>query len=573
MKKIFIISVIFLMIFAGRLNAFAAGREEAAAKLKQMNIAFSEAGFINSVYKNQPDIVELFIKAGINIDAKDKNGYTALMHAASGGYEKIVKMLVEGGANAGAVAPNGATAMSFARNKKNLNIVKLLQTPQAPPQKIEPPNVKRHANLSIPFGSGKEQITRYFAYPEGRSKKSGPSAYAADRAGNIYVVDDILHKVMRIDAENNKVSTLFSYDKTPIGEKHVSSIAVSGKGIIYLACPVNGDITAFKPDGTEHLDIPICCSGTPSRIIIDGSDNLAALISESNTVDLFDNSGAPLKKVKFTSGKINGICPYQSKVFVSTIDKTEIKIANLENPAEILLKYSYEGDAVSVGGAFIGIGSRGNIYHQIAASDAGDNCKENFIAEFSKDGKLEKKYDIPSSPDEEVLMPDPFILAPGDAIISYIDDGRALNFNYIGPSTSGALKTPQACLDEGDKLLDGKKYDQAITLFDMGLKQDPPSKMKYDLLMGKGHCQSMLAKDFDGVISCYQQALKINPESAKAWFFIGMAYRMKSDYKKALQAFETCLKYNPSPELKYCAEDFIKNSSDSGSKLSKPSGR
>ena len=124
-----------------------------AKKLEKRGIAFTEQAFLAEVSKNNDDAVDLFFKAGINKDAVnekgqtalivasekgltnileklvrlqgmalnhfDKNGNTALMTAVLLGREQAVKILVEGGADLNFVVKsnNGAaTALQAAVN-------------------------------------------------------------------------------------------------------------------------------------------------------------------------------------------------------------------------------------------------------------------------------------------------------------------------------------------------------------------------------------------------------------------------------------------------------------------------
>ena len=45
----------------------------------------------------------LFVKAGAELEARDKRGWTALFHATFSGHQNMVKFLLDAGANAEAV--------------------------------------------------------------------------------------------------------------------------------------------------------------------------------------------------------------------------------------------------------------------------------------------------------------------------------------------------------------------------------------------------------------------------------------------------------------------------------------
>ena len=57
------------------------------------------------------------IERGANVNAKSKDGYTALIYAAFAGHAKIVEELVKSGAAVNAVNEYGANALIYAAHK------------------------------------------------------------------------------------------------------------------------------------------------------------------------------------------------------------------------------------------------------------------------------------------------------------------------------------------------------------------------------------------------------------------------------------------------------------------------
>jgi len=98
-----------------------------AKKIEKMGIPVSEQAFLNEVSKNNVAILDLFIKAGINIDAKNEKGQTALMIASEKGFESMHRKLIQ--LNAGVlnhIDKSGNTALMIAARQGHETIVKSL---------------------------------------------------------------------------------------------------------------------------------------------------------------------------------------------------------------------------------------------------------------------------------------------------------------------------------------------------------------------------------------------------------------------------------------------------------------
>jgi len=83
---------------------------------------------IDSVMAQYEDIVDDLIKAGTNLDVKDKNGQTALTVAAGAGQEKMVELLVKAGANPDIPDSLGVSARKYASLFNNKAILTLFDT-------------------------------------------------------------------------------------------------------------------------------------------------------------------------------------------------------------------------------------------------------------------------------------------------------------------------------------------------------------------------------------------------------------------------------------------------------------
>uniref|UniRef100_A0A3Q1H3H9 Uncharacterized protein n=1 Tax=Anabas testudineus TaxID=64144 RepID=A0A3Q1H3H9_ANATE len=74
----------------------------------------------------QDDILRLLIKKGVRVNARQKNGTTALMHAAEKNFLTTVAILLEAGSYVNAQTLSGETALMKACKRGNADVVRLL---------------------------------------------------------------------------------------------------------------------------------------------------------------------------------------------------------------------------------------------------------------------------------------------------------------------------------------------------------------------------------------------------------------------------------------------------------------
>lgn len=95
-------------------------------KLAQRNIPYSEEDFLRSAEKGDVISVELFLAAGMDPNAKDQYGGTALRYAASRGHVAIVQALLDKGADVNVKDNDGFTPLRYATRNGYAPIVKAL---------------------------------------------------------------------------------------------------------------------------------------------------------------------------------------------------------------------------------------------------------------------------------------------------------------------------------------------------------------------------------------------------------------------------------------------------------------
>jgi hypothetical protein len=94
-----------------------------------------ESSFIQAVKKENLAEVERFIDEGVDLELKDLNGYTPLMHAVKQQNTELVKLLAEYGANVDTSDGLEDTPLVWASSMKNEAIVKVLLEHGADPDK------------------------------------------------------------------------------------------------------------------------------------------------------------------------------------------------------------------------------------------------------------------------------------------------------------------------------------------------------------------------------------------------------------------------------------------------------
>lgn len=102
------------------------GKEGYKNEITSRGIPYSIDSFLNEAGAGNKERIELFIKAGMDVNAKDNDGNTALMRASAGDNFEMVRLLIKKGADLNARDNAGYTALIFASSKGDLELVTLL---------------------------------------------------------------------------------------------------------------------------------------------------------------------------------------------------------------------------------------------------------------------------------------------------------------------------------------------------------------------------------------------------------------------------------------------------------------
>ena len=87
-----------------------------------------DSDLLDSAKYGNANRVKSLIKQGANVNAKDENGWTALMWASMLGHFEIVKILVENGADINVRDKNGFTALTEATRGEYVEVAKYLKS-------------------------------------------------------------------------------------------------------------------------------------------------------------------------------------------------------------------------------------------------------------------------------------------------------------------------------------------------------------------------------------------------------------------------------------------------------------
>lgn len=120
-RPVFFLSLVVLVLITG-----CKSKDSYRKELEQKGITYSAESFLSRAGFGNRETMDLFIKAGMDVNVKGQKGETALMLAAVNDNGETVKFLIEKGADINAKNDDGYTALMIASFKGDIESAKLL---------------------------------------------------------------------------------------------------------------------------------------------------------------------------------------------------------------------------------------------------------------------------------------------------------------------------------------------------------------------------------------------------------------------------------------------------------------
>jgi ankyrin repeat protein len=127
-----------------------------------------------------PELVELLLAKGAQLEKRNNIGLTALMEAAKHPYVATVKLLIEKGANVNAATPDGYTALIYAAyNRRTENVKVLLDAGADPNATTRDSGEKPYDAVEAAGGRHNTEAAALILEAQKQSKASGQTSKPA----------------------------------------------------------------------------------------------------------------------------------------------------------------------------------------------------------------------------------------------------------------------------------------------------------------------------------------------------------------------------------------------------------
>jgi ankyrin repeat protein len=252
-----------------------------ATRLERSGIRFSSQNFLNEVSKNNEEAVDLFVKAGVDVNAVNEKGQTALMLAAEKGHVRMLQTLAKLKApSLNHADKSGNTALMTAARQGRENIVHVLIESGANMNYMVPSNDGAATALQAAldtavFNKERMRVVQYLvqkgADVKGRNKAGQfPLLFAVDHGQT-----EIAKALIEHGADVN--------DTDLKGNFALLSAACNGyPGLVTLLLELGATMNRALPDGQT----PLLCAVTAGH-----ADTVKALLEKGAPVNAKTNSG------------------------------------------------------------------------------------------------------------------------------------------------------------------------------------------------------------------------------------------------------------------------------------------
>jgi hypothetical protein len=205
--SIYIITWLLLVTFAGDRNVNPVSAKRA---LKIFGGIFEERAFINYINLDKKEMVDLYITAGMDPNARNKLGWSALTFAVYNNNIHIVNKLLKKGADINAQSDNGWTALTIAVYNGNAQMLHLL--------------IEKGADVNIKSSDGSTVLMRAIwgkhnamvpillwkgAEVNAKNRKGWTALMYASYTGDSSIVNLLLEKGADINTKNKDGKTAF----------------------------------------------------------------------------------------------------------------------------------------------------------------------------------------------------------------------------------------------------------------------------------------------------------------------------------------------------------------------------
>jgi ankyrin repeat protein/beta-lactamase regulating signal transducer with metallopeptidase domain len=235
-----------------------ASREAARDKLGALQVEYSAESFVKQAAEGDTIAIKTFLAAGMNINARNEKGYTALMKASDSGQTETVQSLLAAGANPDLTSgENGNTALAMAAANGDVSTMKVLIAGGAQVDlKMGGISGQRTALIIAAISGQRDAVNLLLdskASIEAKSDSWGTALLAAACQGNSDVVRTLVDRGANVNVTSNSRGARTALECT--------------------AVRANPELLAFLLDKGANINPPAGSSNTPLMAALSAQPN------------------------------------------------------------------------------------------------------------------------------------------------------------------------------------------------------------------------------------------------------------------------------------------------------------